>query len=150
MGDRACGGRNASPRHRNGFRAASWIAIVLGLAGSPALSEEHGDRDGWQSLFNGSNLDGWSTYLADSGRNRDPGRVFQVHDGVIHLYKDHAEGAAAPKGYFASEATYGFYHLRFQYNCTFQEPESSQATILTTRSTSCRIIGGSGSRPQPR
>lgn len=69
----------------------------------------------WISLFNGQDLDGWYTYLDATGKNADPDGVFQIHDGVIHICKDHADGAAAAKGYFATEAHYSHYHLRFQY-----------------------------------
>ncbi|HSI74304.1 MAG TPA: DUF1080 domain-containing protein, partial [Lunatimonas sp.] len=36
-------------------------------------------------LFNGRNLDGWYTFLTESGKNRDPKNVFTVKDGIIHI-----------------------------------------------------------------
>ncbi len=36
-------------------------------------------------LFNGKNLDGWYTYLKDRGRNNDPGKVFSVKNGILHI-----------------------------------------------------------------
>ncbi|HEV8131160.1 MAG TPA: hypothetical protein VGQ81_07900, partial [Acidobacteriota bacterium] len=55
-------------------------------------------------LFNGHNLDGWYTYVAEKGKNNDPEKIFQVHDGAIHIYKDAEEGAKMPFGYVAAEA----------------------------------------------
>lgn len=36
-------------------------------------------------LFNGSNLDGWYTFLQYRGRNNDPKKVFMVQDGMIRV-----------------------------------------------------------------
>ncbi|HEY3131560.1 MAG TPA: DUF1080 domain-containing protein [Acidobacteriota bacterium] len=66
-------------------------------------------------LFNGQNLDGWYTYIAEKGNNNDPEKVFQVHDGMIHIYKDADDGAKMPFGYVATETEYADYHLRLQY-----------------------------------
>ena len=66
-------------------------------------------------LFNGKNLEGWSTYLEGRGRNHDPEKVFQVHDGVVHIYKDAEEGAKMPFGYMATEKEFADYHLRLEY-----------------------------------
>jgi Domain of Unknown Function (DUF1080) len=68
-----------------------------------------------QVLFNGRNLDGWYTYLDGKGKNSDPDKVFQVHDGLIHIYKDAADGTPMPFGYMATEKEYADYHLRFEY-----------------------------------
>lgn len=81
----------------------------------PICAAEKAPDSSWKPLFSGQNLDGWYTYLDGPGKNADPDRVFQVHDGVIHIYKDHTDGKAAPKGYFASDVNYSNYHLRFQY-----------------------------------
>jgi len=63
-----------------------WLALVLSACGKKAAESE------WQSLFNGTDLSGWDTYLGprydtvqnrfDSlsipGLNNDPGKVFRV------------------------------------------------------------------------
>jgi hypothetical protein len=36
-------------------------------------------------LFNGKNLDGWYTYIKGKGKNIDPGKVFTVHNRLIHI-----------------------------------------------------------------
>jgi hypothetical protein len=36
-------------------------------------------------LFNGRNLEGWYTYLKESGKNHDPKNVFTVKEGIIHI-----------------------------------------------------------------
>jgi putative membrane-bound dehydrogenase-like protein len=70
---------------------------------------------GWQPLFNGRNLDGWYTFLQQHGRNADPDHIVTIDDGVIHLYRDTANGSRVVKGYIATKKQYGNYHLRLQY-----------------------------------
>jgi len=36
-------------------------------------------------LFNGQNLEGWYTYLKETGKNKDPKNVFTVREGIIHI-----------------------------------------------------------------
>jgi hypothetical protein len=86
------------------------------LSVSPAETGRTKDeRSGVVRLFNGQNLDGWSTYLEGEGKNNDPEKVFQVHDGIIHIYKDAEEGTKMPFGYIATEREYADYQLRLEY-----------------------------------
>lgn len=59
-------------------------------------------------LFNGKNLDGFYTYLESQGKNQDPNKVFQVHDGVIHV-------SGTEFGYFATETEYENYRLAVEF-----------------------------------
>ena len=70
---------------------------------------------GWIRLFDGKSLDGWYTTLQKHKKNEDPAKVFQVHDGVIHVYKDQADGGDVPFGYLATDSEYAYYHLRLEY-----------------------------------
>lgn len=94
------------------FSTVHALAVTLLLL-SPAAAAD--DGAGFKPLFNGKDLDGWYTILEDVGKNRDPDKVFQIHDGVIHLYKDHADGLVGPKGYFVTQSEFSYYHLRFEY-----------------------------------
>ena len=70
---------------------------------------------GWIRLFDGKTLDGWHTTLQKHKKNEDPAKVFQVHDGVIHVYKDQANGGDVPVGYLATNSEFAYYHLRLEY-----------------------------------
>jgi hypothetical protein len=71
--------------------------------------------EGWVSLFDGRDLNGWYTFLQKHGKNHDPDRVIAIEDGSIHLYKHAREGSEVVMGYIATEKEYGDYHLRLQY-----------------------------------
>jgi hypothetical protein len=70
---------------------------------------------GWTRLFDGKSLDGWYTKIQNKEKNEDPEKYFQVHDGMIHVYKDQAAGSPVPNGYIATEAIYANFHLRMEY-----------------------------------
>ena len=82
---------------------------------APNSSDNFQIHAGWQPLFNGRDLDGWYTFLQQHGRNADPDHIIAIDDGVIHLYRDTANGSRVVLGYIATEKEYGNYHLRLQY-----------------------------------
>ncbi len=79
-------------------------------AGEPPAKEQD-----FTPLFNGRDLSGWSTFLQKHGKNADPDHVITIENGVIHLYKNAANGDNVVMGYIATEKEYGDYHLRVQY-----------------------------------
>lgn len=88
---------------------AVFTCLCAGLAAAadapPQKPLSPGDRV--VRLFNGKDLDGWQTWLKDSGLE-DPKGVFTVHDGLIHVS---GEGL----GYLATEQAYEDYHLVVEY-----------------------------------
>ncbi len=88
-----------------------FVAISFSLANAGAESA----KDDWQPLFNGRNLDGWYKVLRGKKRNEDPDHLIQVHDGMVHMYKDATNGSQQPFGYICTEKEYSDYHIRFQY-----------------------------------
>jgi hypothetical protein len=56
-----------------------------------------------KQLFNGTNLDGWTTWLVDT-KHDDPRRVFTVTNGTIHISGDGL-------GYLATTNQFSNYHL---------------------------------------
>src|SRR5215210_1700213 len=83
-------------------------------AGGKAQTAEKRDH-GWIRLFDGKSLRGWYTKIQNQKVNDDPAKFFQVHDGVIHVYKDQAAGTMVPSGYIATDGVYAEYHLRMEF-----------------------------------
>src|SRR5206468_1396978 len=69
----------------------------------------------WKPLFNGKDFSGWYKFIKGAGKNSDPQKIFQVDDGMIHIYKDAADGSPMPFGYVCTEQEYGDCRIRFQY-----------------------------------
>src|SRR5947209_3931328 len=68
-------------------------------------------RFGWIRLFDGKSFHGWYTKIPNQKTGEDPEKYFQVDDGVIHVYKNQADGTEVPNGYLATDAEYAYYHL---------------------------------------
>jgi hypothetical protein len=136
-----------SPEGEAAMRSFS-IGLVLALLALPtfAQSTRPNDTERWQPLFNGKNLDGWYTFLRDIGKDKDPDRVFQVEDGAIHIYKDIADGAAAPFGYFCTNDEYSNYHLRFEYKWGTKR-FGSRAKSRRDAGLLFHVFGPDGARP---
>jgi len=73
------------------------VAAILCSCSSP---------DGWVSLFNGNNLDGWGFAL--EGDEIQASEVFTVRDGMIHI-------GGNPFGYMYTEAEYSNYDLEVEW-----------------------------------
>jgi hypothetical protein len=83
-------GRTTGINHMNLRSASLYIGctivfFALNLPCSFAAPAAKPEDDGWVSLFNGKNFDGWYTYLDASGKNKDPKGVFKVENGMIHI-----------------------------------------------------------------
>ncbi|MFL5810279.1 MAG: DUF1080 domain-containing protein [Flavisolibacter sp.] len=64
--------------------------------------------DGFISLFNGKNLDGWNSFLRDIGPNKDPDNNFRIEDGTLHvLGKD--------LGYVITKKGFSNYHFKVDF-----------------------------------
>jgi hypothetical protein len=87
---------------------------LIGLLILPLLSLGAAEPQ-WKPLFNGKDLDGWYTWFKDHGKDSDPNKLIQVSDGVLHIYKDAAEGSKQPFGYLATNEEFGDCRIRFQY-----------------------------------
>ncbi|MES2437752.1 MAG: DUF1080 domain-containing protein [Verrucomicrobiota bacterium] len=70
---------------------------------------------GWKPLFNGEDLDGWTTVLQDKKPGDDPDRFVQVRDGAIHMYADTDPEAKVPFGVIVHEQTFSRFHLSLEY-----------------------------------
>ena len=99
-------------------RATLPCLVLTFLCCCPAIAQTTQPADAgaaFKPLFNGTDLAGFYTYLKGDGKNNDPQKVFQVHDGLVHIYKDIEDGKPVPFGYFATDQEFSDYHLRFQY-----------------------------------
>jgi hypothetical protein len=86
------------------------LAVPAQGTGDPPAKDEI-----FTPLFNGRDLTGWYTFLQQYDKNADPDHVITIENGVIHLYRNAADGDRVVMGYIATEKEYGGYHLRVRY-----------------------------------
>jgi hypothetical protein len=70
---------------------------------------------GFSSLFNGTSLTGFYTYIAGKGVNNDPQHYFKAENGMLHIMGIPNTGQTTSNGYLATTKTYSNYRLRFEY-----------------------------------
>lgn len=84
-------------------------------ASTSSLPDGMAEPASWTSLFNGKDFTGFYTWLPKLGRDNDPNHIFQVENGVIHLYGQAPDQSEQPFGYIATRDEYSNFHLIFEY-----------------------------------
>ncbi len=103
---------SALRRGKPGSAPALAAAVLCALCSSvPSAQAE----EKWTPLFNGTDLSGFDVQIRDQTPGEDSGKIFQVHDGLIHVYKDTPAGDPGPFGVITTKGEYSRYRLRFQY-----------------------------------
>ncbi len=92
-----------------------WIVPLACALAAETQESVPASEQKWIRLFDGKSLDGWYTTIQNQPKNEDPAKYFQVHDGLIHVYKDQVAGSPVPNGYIATDAEYANYHLRMEF-----------------------------------
>jgi hypothetical protein len=79
---------------------------ILGESVAKKSSREKSGQTGTIQLFNGKDLENWIFCLKD--KSADPGKVFSVRDGLIHITGD-------PFGYMRTKDSYSDYRLHVEW-----------------------------------
>jgi hypothetical protein len=66
----------------------------------------------WVPVF-ADGLEGWTPRIRNAAPGEDPGGIFRVEDGVLHVLE--VPASARDLGYLRSEASYSHFRLRFEY-----------------------------------
>src|SRR5690554_6539048 len=59
-------------------------------------------------IFNGKNLEGWTTFLRSKGVNQDPDQVFRIENKELHV-------SGKEFGYVATTKIYDNFHLSLEF-----------------------------------
>lgn len=76
------------------------------------LSTSYGQNDGFEKLFNGKNLDNWTTWYREDGMDKN---LFKVEDGMIHAYADQVHNSEQTYAGIVTKKTYSNYILTLEY-----------------------------------
>jgi hypothetical protein len=106
------------------FNIIILVAFILNAAGIVSLaqsSKKPAKGDGWVSIFNSRNFDGWYSFLTPSGKNKDPHGVFKVEKGgIIHIFDipipvGPVTRANQERGYLATEKEYSHCRISLEF-----------------------------------
>jgi hypothetical protein len=108
----------------------SFTVVDTPGATNPPPPEPEPGEDGFVSLFNGSDLDGFYTYIEGKGVDNDPEDFFKVTNGMVHVMGLPSTSSTKPFGYLSTEESYSNYHLKFQYKWGTKKfaPRNSSST----------------------
>jgi len=91
------------------------VLSALALLG-PARAQQA--DEGWISLFNGTDLTGWTPKIRGQELGQDPRHTFRVQDGVIQVNYDQYEQFDNQFGHLFYNTPYGHYRIKLEYRFT--------------------------------
>jgi len=89
------------------------------------------DKDGWQTLFNGNNLEGWVPKIHHHELGDNYANTFQVKDGSILVNYDEYGPFNEQYGHLFYKDSFSSFHLKFEYR--FNEQWLKDAPSYTYR-----------------
>jgi hypothetical protein len=100
------------PRSQRDWR---WVALTLAFLAwlLPLMASLRSTSDTWRRLWNGRDLDGWTTWTRDVVQSRDSQQVFTVVSDVDGRPAIRISGEAF--GELRTTASFHDYHLRLQF-----------------------------------
>lgn len=150
---------------RNFARLLAAPALALCLALTPAAAE----KGEWIQLFNGDNLDGWTSKLVGHEAGEDPLETFRVEDGLLTVSYENYERFDGDFGHLFYKDSFSHYRLRVEYRFIGEQapggpgwafrnngimvhgqtPESMRVDQNFPVSIEAQLLGGDGRRERP-
>lgn len=94
------------------------VALLLGIAISPAFSQESGDsktEERWIQLFNGKDLEGWTPKIRYHDVGVNHANTFRVEDGILKVGYDGYSEFNETFGHLFYKESFSHYRLRVEY-----------------------------------
>ena len=95
------------------------ISVTISIAFSDPIKNKSRDN-GWQSLFNGKNLDGWIVKINHHEVGDNYSNTFRVKDGKIQVNYNEYGAFNEQFGHMFYQKPFSSYHLKFEYRFTDQ------------------------------
>ena len=90
--------------------AKTFVIVLITLAFLQGADTEN-QGDGYTTLFNGEDFDGWYLKIR-SGDSIEAAKVFQVSEGLVHVFKDHPDSFSLDQG---NNKTHGLMYTNKSY-----------------------------------
>lgn len=114
------------------FALAAFAALTfLSTFSSDTYAQDSDAADapgnGWVSLFNGEDLEGWTPKIRGYEYGENYANTFRVEDGVLKVRYDQYEGAFDKRyGHLFYKAPYSHYILRLEYRFVGEQAEGGE------------------------
>ena len=93
----------------------NYISLLLLLFSTGVFAQGQATADGWISLFNGQNLDGWTIKIAKHPLNENFNNTFSVEDGVLKVAYDKYDKFDMQFGHIFTNLDYKNYIFSLEY-----------------------------------
>lgn len=88
------------------------------------------EQNGWQSLFNGADLAGWTIKIKDHPLNENFANTFRVQDGVLQVRYDGYDQFKRQYGHIYFNKPFSAYMLRLEYRFVGQQAKGGEGWAL--------------------
>lgn len=93
------------------YRHLFYVFLIIG-----ASSQAQTDADGWQTMFNGKNLEGWTMKIHHYEVGDNYGDTFRAEDGMVKVRYDKYEGPFNDRfSHLYFDEPFSDFHLTMQY-----------------------------------
>jgi hypothetical protein len=90
-------------------------ALLLTLGATVGHAQGRAGADGWQPLFNGKDLEGWTPKITGYPVGENFGDTFRVTDGVRRVVYDKYDNFGGRFGHLFFKTPFSHYLLRIEY-----------------------------------
>lgn len=91
------------------------LVLALCIFSISGFAQKKADREEWESLFNGKNLDGWDIKIRGRELNDNYLNTFRVEDGKMVVRYDQYDDFKQQYGHIFYKKEYGYYKLVIEY-----------------------------------
>ena len=108
------------------------FAIFLSLCScsNPVQTEEIDMSDGWRSLFNGQDMDGWRIKIAKHDLDENFANTFRVEDGLMKVRYDGYEDFDRQYGHIFYDEPFSYYLYRVEYRFVGEQAPAGEGWAL--------------------
>jgi Domain of Unknown Function (DUF1080) len=107
-------------KNRQGLKTALIALVVMGIVGACKVPQNAVSSDGFTTLFNGKNWDGWHLKIR-TGDSLMAQKVYAIENGMVHVFKDFKDslelntGKNPTHGLFFTNKKYSKFIFKFDY-----------------------------------
>uniref|UniRef100_UPI0035939D09 3-keto-disaccharide hydrolase n=1 Tax=Aquiflexum sp. TaxID=1872584 RepID=UPI0035939D09 len=93
-------------------------------------SKEKNIEDGWQSLFNGEDIEDWRIKISKHEYQENYNNTFRVEDGLMKVRYDEYEDFDRQYGHIFYKDPFSYYLLRVEYRFVGEQPPGGEGWAL--------------------
>jgi hypothetical protein len=90
-------------------------AVIVALGGHAVMAQEPLNKESWITLFNGTNLDGWTPKFKGHALGENFANTFRVEDGLLKVGYDKYDKFNGKFGHLFYQQPFTHYRIRVEY-----------------------------------